>query len=171
MSEAITNKIRDLIYSNPRTHLSLEDLQFLDSLSTDIVSDILYEIYTTETCRDINAKIYQAILELQNIDKVQFFINAYDSKDSGHRTTCCQTLGDFPDSRAITKLCQIFLEDPDPSVRYFAIEAVTHFGDETVLPLLAYVRDHDTDVDYEEVPVADTAQWAINTIHRRISAP
>jgi hypothetical protein len=55
-------------------------------------------------------------------------------------------------------------------VRYFAIEAVTNVGDAIVLAALAYARDHDTGVDYEGVPLADTAQWAIDKINRRIAA-
>jgi hypothetical protein len=64
---------------------------------------------------------------------------------------------------------QVLVEDADPTVHYFAIEAVTNHGDATVFPALAYVRDHATDVDYEGRPVADTARWAIGKISRRTS--
>jgi len=167
MDDAINLQIRRILYTNPKADLSPVDIDALNTLPIDAVREVIRTIYVTETNRDVIGKTYDAIFALQQLDTVAFFIDVCDEKTSGGRTTCCQTLGDFSDTRAIAKLCQVLVEDPDPTVRYFAIEAVTNFGDAMVLPALAYARDHDTDVDYEEVPLADTAQWAIDKINRR----
>ena len=169
MGDAIDLQVRQILYTNPKAELSPVDIDILNTLPIGAVREVIRRIYVTETNRDVIGKTYDAILALQQLDTVAFFIDVCDERTSGGRTTCYQTLGDFSDSRAIAKLCQVLVEDPDPTVRYFAIEAVTNFGDATVLPILAYARDHDAGVDYEGVPLADTAQWAIDKINLRIA--
>lgn len=77
-------------------------------------------------------------------------------------------LQSFRDPRAVAALCQVIRQHPDPDIRYFAAESLSVIGDERAFPALEYMRDHDTDKDYEDVPLADTAQWALDRIQTRL---
>jgi len=169
MSDLIEHQVRGMLSSNPTRPLPPENLHTLSTLPIAPLRTVLRDIYVTEPDRYVRRQASNVVCALQHLDAVGFFIDVLDQVDADWRTTCCQMLGDFSDPRAIAKLCQVLVEDPDPSVRYFAIEAITNFGDAAVLPTLVYARDHDTEVDYEGVPIADTAQWAIDRIHRRVA--
>src|SRR5690349_3034667 len=99
MSASIEHQVRELLYSDPRTPLSPEHLHTLNTLPIDPICRIIRDIYVTEPDRYVLGKTYTAILALQHLDTVAFFIDVLDELDADGRTTCCQTLGDFPDPR------------------------------------------------------------------------
>jgi hypothetical protein len=74
---------------------------------------------------------------------------------------------EFPDKCAVLKLCEIILNDDEPNVRYDAAEALTAIGDETAIPALEYVKEHDVGTDYEGRPVSDMAECTIQGIYKR----
>jgi HEAT repeat protein len=52
-------------------------------------------------------------------------------------------LGNFGDRRAVEPLIEA-LYDPDPSVRFYTGRALGKLGDKRALPILEWVREHDT---------------------------
>jgi hypothetical protein len=95
MDDAIDPQIRQILYTNPKVDLSPADIDALNTLPIDAVREVIRTIYVTETNRAVIGKTYDAILALQRLETVAFFIDVCDEKPSDGRTTCCQTLGDF----------------------------------------------------------------------------
>ena len=169
MQSDIEHTIHAILYDNPESDLSADDLNTLNALPIADVIPIIQMIYATETARNIIGKTYDAILGLQKLDKVQFFINFLNHKNSGRRATCCYTLGNYSDPRAIAALCTVLRSDPDPTIRYIAATALINNGDSTALAALAYARDHDFEEDFEGVPVSRMAGIALERIQKRLT--
>lgn len=150
MQNDIERIVHAILYTHPQSDLSADDLNVLNALPIADVLPIIRAVYTTETDRNIIGKTYDAILGLQKLDTVQFFIDFLDHKNSSRRATCCYTLGDYPDPRAIAALCAALRNDPNPTIRYIAATALMNYGDDTALAALTYAYDH----DFEEISKA-----------------
>ena len=57
--------------------------------------------------------------------------------------------------------------DPDPDVRYLAVEALAEIGDLTVVDALRHISENDNDTDYEGFSIATMAKEALKRIHER----
>lgn len=165
MSNSINDIVLKTIKSIPVEITNGEAILF-NSLPTEDVVSTLKTMIHTETNTTITSRALDALLKVNNFDKVEFLINLYDQYPLKWNFTCCKELSKFQDKRAVKKLCDIALNDPDPSVRYVAIESLSVVGDETVIPMLEHVKAYDIGEDYEGFKITEIAAQAIKKIQK-----
>jgi HEAT repeat protein len=157
------------VKSSSSVELTNSESEFLNSFPASKVIPVLQELFENETDPTIKSRAFDAILVIQEFDKVQFLVDVLNKLSSGWRAACCGELSRFQDKRAIAALCDVLLHDSDPDVRYTAAESLAINGDRTAVEVLEYAKKHDTGEDYEGFRVADMASEALEQIRSRIS--
>ena len=87
--------------------------------------------------------------------------------DAAVRWTSCETLWKLGSKKAVSKIGELLVTDPNELVRSFAAFSLGELGDETVIPLLNQAMQNDTGVDHEGVAIRETAKKAIQSIRLR----
>lgn len=65
----------------------------------------------------------------------------------------------------------MFLTPHEPIFRYYAVRALGRLGDVRALPLLEYIRAHETQVVLKGKSIGDMAEKAIGHISKRKTMP
>ena len=134
----------------------------------DDIIPILKEILFQADDRLTEAsRAFDAIMKIDTLDKITFLIELYDTGSDSWRWICCEKLGKFNDQRAIDKLCEALLHNPDADDRYCAAEALFFNGNETAIKALEHARDNDLGSDYEGFMISKMASEAIQAIQAR----
>lgn len=168
MNNTIDDIVTKTINSIP-VEITDGEAALFNSLPTDEVVSTLKKLIYSESSRSIASRAFDAVLKMEDFDKVQFLIDLADDYPQRWRIPCCRNLSKFQDKRAVDKLCHIVKNDDDPDVRYVAVESLGIIGDETTITVLDYVETHDDGEDWEGFRVRDMAQEAIKKIQDRIS--
>lgn len=169
MDKAIS-AVQKVIYGCPtNAKLGDQDVKLLNSFSKERVVPLLREIFITEKDIVAKSKAYDALLVIKNYDVVQFLLDVFDQSSIDWQIVYCTTFSHYPEPRAITRLCRVLLEHPDPDVRYTAAESLGSIGDESAIVSLERACKYDEGVDFEGFTIAKIAHTAIVKIKNRIS--
>jgi hypothetical protein len=166
MDDYVTDIVLTIINIFPAEITEREEDLF-NALPTAEVVSALQKLVYEGVNSTIRSRALDGLLKINDFDKVSFLINLFDENPKW-RTTCCKRLMDFPDKRAIIKLCEVIIQDNDPTVRFAAAEALGEIGDESAIAFLEHVNAADTGVNWEEFPVAQAANEAIKIIQMRM---
>jgi hypothetical protein len=170
MNDYIRNTITQIVYKNDLDiNLSDAEIDLLNSLPVDEVAPILVTIFKQESDLDTKSRAYHGILALEHFDRVQFLLDMLESSSVDWYFAYCKDLAFFHDRRAMAKLCNILLEDPEPDLRYVAAESLAEMGDTTAIAALEYAQHNDTGCDFEGFPIAEMAGQAIQKIRERLN--
>jgi HEAT repeat protein len=143
--------------------------ELFNSLPANEVVPALLEVMNTTTDLSIESRAFDALLKIQDFDKVGFLIGLFNKSDVDWRIACGRNLSRFQDSRAVAKLCDVLLHDSDADIRYVAAESLAKIGDHTAIEALIYAIANDTGKDYEGFRVSDMANQALQQIRERDS--
>lgn len=163
----MNNSVREIVNGTIKSmpvETTIGESKLLNSFSAKDVFNALQEIFDTETDSAIKSRAFDAILKLEELDKVHFLISLYEQSSIDWQIACCRNLTNFRDNRAIKKLCDIALTNDDPDVRLTAVESLAQIGDISAVDSLQTVSENDTGYDYEGFKVADIAEKAIASI-------
>ncbi|MEZ4614125.1 MAG: HEAT repeat domain-containing protein [Caldilineaceae bacterium] len=80
------------------------------------------------------------------------------------RSGIAYLLHEFGDQRAVDALVNLLLHDPDDDVRSNAALALGGIGSEKAVPALKWVILHDEGSNFQDEPIKNTAEWAIEQI-------
>lgn len=162
--------IQRLINSPNPAEISERDAELLNLMPAQQVVPVLKGILRNPPDAYAESRAFDALLKLEEFDRVAFLIQFLDESNVDWRMVCCRRLGKINDSRAIQKLMDVVRNDEDPDVRYIAAEALGLNGGEVALRILQYVAAHDQGKDYEGFSVASAATQAIAQIKARLSS-
>jgi HEAT repeat protein len=116
--------------------------------------------------RDANTRGW-AVEMLFRIDAdaaVPLVLPRLHDKDAGIRWYVCGFFTQFLDRRAVADLIELVVNDPEPSVRVIACDALASIGDASALPALAHAKEVDEGVDELRCSVRVAASTAIKCI-------
>lgn len=159
VGEIVTNTIRSM----PVEITDGEEALFNSFPSAKVVP-ALRELMREDVDPVIVSRALDALLKLEQFDKVQYLIGLLGEPSVQWRLIACRHLSRFQDKRAVKKLTAVVLDDDDADVRCCAAEALAAVGDETAIDALEYVRAHDDGLDYEGRSVSKMARYAIEGI-------
>jgi len=161
--------IKSIIYNDSLDlDLNESDVELIRSLPVNVVIPILQDVFEHETDPTIQARAYRQILSYRDFDKVGFVLDMFDKSTAGWQVAYCESLSHYKDSRAISKLSKVLLENTDPDVRFSAAEALEEIGDSTSVEALEYAIQNDQGVDYGGFSVSKMAHEALLKVRRRI---
>jgi HEAT repeat protein len=149
--------------------ISDDQEEALNALPVDLVGPLLKEEFDRAGDPSARSRLFDAMLRLNGFDRVRFLLELYETNERW-RMPCCEALGQFPDRRAVDKLCSILLTETDPDLRYVAAESLAIVGDDTALEALDHAAAHDRGEDYEGFPVSEMAADAASQVRARIRA-
>lgn len=92
-----------------------------NSLPTIEVISTLQHIIHNESNPAIISRAFDALLKLNNFDKVQFLMDLLDKYPNQWAFTCCQELSNFQDDRGMAKLSELAIKNSDPNIRLVAV--------------------------------------------------
>jgi HEAT repeats len=129
------------------------------------VAGLLTEMFFLQTETSLEgvttrSRIFYALMHLKGFDKVGFLIDLYARSESNWRCVCCRELALRKSKKAIAKLEEIVMNDPDADVRFTAIESLELLANPSSIRSLEYVSQHDTGEDYEGRSLAERAREA-----------
>lgn len=133
--------------------------------SAEVVSAL--ETLVRNATHPFNSRAMDALLKLNDFDKVGYLINLFDERPEW-AFALCEDFTRFPEPRAIQKLCDIVTHYADPDVRFNATVSLAEIGDETAIAVLEHVILHDKGEHWEGLPIADMAKKAMERIQFRI---
>lgn len=169
MDDALRPILVPLLYTgSTEIDIAEQDLAPLYALPADAVLPILQAIHLRDPDIYVRARAFRTMMSMQNIDKVPLLLDMLESLPVRRQANICYELGELRDPRAAPKLCAMLLTNPDPDVRSIAAVSLADIGDATAIPALEYAQAHDTGSDYEGVPIAHTARWALEELRREI---
>ena len=170
MENSIKNQILDIIYhQSEKDNISDADIKLLNAYPSNIIFPILQDIYFRESNTQLRGKVYNAMLSLKEVDIVHVLITLLDSPPIDMHTTYCYDLAEYDDPRSSQKLVQILLTGKDPNLRGVAAMLLARFSDPNTLQALEYASLYDKGIDFEDVPIADIARWALKSIQSKAS--
>jgi HEAT repeat protein len=159
----------DLIEQSNEVRLNKYEVDFLNSMSSEKVLPVLESQFLSTSNSIKKSWIFDAILSIQNFDKVGFLIRMLELLSQDWKYACCRRLSKFNDSRAVHELCKILVESDDPDLRFIAAESLAEIGDEVSIITLQKTVENDKGVDYETFPISGAAQKAIDRIKERLN--
>jgi HEAT repeat protein len=166
-----TTRITVLHIVNDRLSINLSeiDIDILNhKLPADEVVSILIEVFNNESDDTIKSRAFDAILSIIEFDRIGFLIDLFSVSPFGWQAACCRELSRFHDNRAITKLCDILLKEPNADLRYLAAEGLARIGDAAAIEPLRYAQNNDIGQDYEGFRVSDMASQALQQVLSRM---
>lgn len=170
MSDVVKHVIYQVLFNKSCDVDILDsDIELLNTLPVDSVVSILRDVYDNESDVYVRARAFSAIMSISKFDKVYFLMDILEKTPTTRHYNACYELRYFQDYRAMIKLCNILLINPDPNLRYIAAESLANFDDATVIQALETARDHDTGENFEGFPVSEMAEWALKKIHNRMN--
>ena len=141
--------------------------EFLNSLPADMVYPVLMDMVLEGENGRVQSRAFDALMKLLGIDKVGCLFELYSKSTPDWRLVCCKYLANFPDPRAVNRLCDVAQRHNDPDFRYVAVEGLGRIGDQSVISLLENISLVDMGTDYEGFPIKNAAVEAINAIVAR----
>ena len=168
MNDYVMTAVDKIIYKDSLdTELSESDISLLNSFPAEEVVLALRVLFDKIHDDVVKSRSFHAILSIQKFDKVKFLIDIFEESSIDWQIAYCRALAQFHDSRAITKLCRVLLENTNADTRYVAAESLSEIGDSTATAALEYAQENDTGEDYEGFLVADMARQALLKIKNR----
>jgi HEAT repeat protein len=117
---------------------------------------------------DVRADVAEALVHIDRIGTLQLVLPLLNDPDSGVRRNVCELLACVRDTRSIQPLAKLVLEDPNPTVRWWAAAALGDIGDLSALPALRHAAEFDDGTEAaEDRRVRDIAAQAIDEILSR----
>jgi HEAT repeat protein len=155
----------------PPTDLSPSQTAMINGPYTG-VADLLKEMFFSRTEISLadattRSRIFYALMHLKGFDKVGFLIDLYSRSESNWRSACCRELAIQKSKKAIAKLEEIVMNDPDADVRFTVIESLELLANPSSIRSLEYVSQHDTGEDYEGRSLAERARNAISKLQNQ----
>lgn len=161
------NSVKDIVMktiSSLPVEITEGEALLFNSFPINDVVPVLKNLVNEQTDATLSSRAFDALLKLNEFDKVLYLINLFDESSVDWQLVCCRHLSRFKDKRAVIKLCDIAMNATDPDVRYTAVESLGRIGDKSTIPVLEHVKMHDIGEDYEGFRIADMAGHSIDRI-------
>lgn len=141
------------------------EANFFNTLPLASTYTTLRKLVEEEKSEVLRSRAFDALLKLEELDKVAFLIDFFDNAEPGWALACCKRLAQFKDKRAVLKLMEIARNNDDPDLRYIAVEGLGDLGDESAIPTLTWVVENDDGVDYEGFEIREIAKESIRKLN------